>query len=86
MTHTQTSDQTYTPPRSDVDDITNRLKWGVNAAMGLYFQMVEGSAKPESWLDGLFYTLTNLTMDVQELRAAVNSIYEEMRRSNEKDR
>lgn len=67
-------------PVLELDDISTKIKWGVNALYCVYTAMVEGSCAPENYTDGLFFVYGCIDEKVEELEKCIGALREQSRR------
>ena len=63
-----------------IEDISTKIKWGLNALYCVYTAMVEGDCAPESYTDGLFFVYDCLDRTADDLEKYIGALREQIRR------
>ena len=64
----------------DIEDISTKIKWGLNALYCVYTAMTEGRCTPESYTDGLFFVYDCLDRITDDLEKYIGTLKEQIRR------
>lgn len=64
----------------DIEDISTKIKWGLNALYCVYTAMTEGRCTPESYTDGLFFVYDCLDRITDDLEKYIGALKEQIRR------
>ena len=57
----------------DIEDISTKIKYGLNALYCVYTAMVDGSCAMESYTDGLFFVYDCLDRTVDDLEKYIDT-------------
>lgn len=63
-----------------IEDISTKIKWGLNALYCVYTAMTEGRCTPESYTDGLFFVYDCLDRITDDLEKYIGTLKEQIRR------
>ena len=63
-----------------IEDISTKIKWGLNALYCVYTAMMEGSCDPESYTGGLFFVYDGLDRKADDLEKYIGALKEQIRR------
>lgn len=69
---------------SSVDEIQQRMKGGISAAMGIHELMACGSCSPESYVGSLYATLNYLEMLNDELEKEMKAAFSDLKKEGQR--
>lgn len=62
-----------------IEDISSKIKWGLNALYCVYTAMTEGHCTPESYTDGLFFVYDCLDRTADDLEKYIDTKRKQIR-------
>ena len=63
----------------DIEDISTKIKWGLNALYCVYTAMTEGPCTPESYTNGLFFVYDCLDRITDDLEKYIDTKWKQIR-------